>query len=183
MKTALHYSHDLLKEVIKPNDIVVDATMGNGKDTLFLARLSRNVHAFDIQEMALTNTSQKLKEARLNANLHLEGHQHVGKYLNNNLKAAIFNLGYLPNSDKSIITIPDNTIRAIEAMMKHLLPTGRIVIVVYSGHLEGIIEKDILLEYVAKIPQEQFQVLNYQFINQRNNPPILLCIEKRRPLK
>lgn len=33
--TALRYSHQLLKEIISEGDYVIDATMGNGNDTLF----------------------------------------------------------------------------------------------------------------------------------------------------
>ena len=39
-----------LTEVVTQDDIVVDATMGNGHDTLFLAKLAKQVYAFDIQE-------------------------------------------------------------------------------------------------------------------------------------
>ena len=39
LKTAMRYSHELLSEVAVTGDHVVDATMGNGHDTLFLAQL------------------------------------------------------------------------------------------------------------------------------------------------
>ena len=100
LERALHYSHKLLKEVLDQGDFAVDATMGNGNDTVFLARLvgkEGQVHAFDVQDQALANTRKKLEEAGLSAHLHLEGHENVEKYLHHDLKAAIFNLGYLPS--------------------------------------------------------------------------------------
>ncbi len=38
----------------------MDATMGNGHDTLFLAKLAKQVYAFDIQEQALEKTQERL---------------------------------------------------------------------------------------------------------------------------
>jgi len=184
IERALHYSHTLLAQIVQPGDLVVDATMGNGNDTVFLAELvgpNGTVHAFDIQELALENTQKRLEENGFSAQLHLLGHEHVGRFLDHNLKAAVFNLGYLPKGDKKIITLPVNTLRALEVMLEHLLPGGRIVIVVYHGHEGGSREKDAVLNFVQDLPQEMYQVLQYQFINQRNNPPFLLCVERKWP--
>ena len=52
MLRPLEMAHAFLSEVITKEDIVVDATMGNGHDTLFLAQLAKKVYAFDIQEQA-----------------------------------------------------------------------------------------------------------------------------------
>ena len=60
MKRPLEMAHDFLAEVVTQDDIVVDATMGNGHDTLFLAKLAKQVYAFDIQEQALENTQERL---------------------------------------------------------------------------------------------------------------------------
>ena len=43
MKKPLEMAHDFLTQVIIKDDIVVDATMGNGHDTLFLAKLAKQV--------------------------------------------------------------------------------------------------------------------------------------------
>lgn len=186
LKRSLHYSHELLKEVIVPGDIVVDATMGNGNDTLFLAELvgkDGTVHAFDIQEQALENTALKLQEHNCNkqVSLHLTGHENLKQFIpiNDPIKAAIFNLGYLPKSDKSIVTKEETTIKALEELLIRLTEKGRIVVVIYDGHDEGKIEKQKVLSFVQNLPQELYNVLNYQFVNQRNNPPSLICIEKK----
>ncbi|MDR0921927.1 MAG: methyltransferase domain-containing protein [Lactobacillales bacterium] len=185
LETALRYSHTLLKEIVTTGDVVVDATMGNGNDTAYLASLvgsSGQVHAFDIQQSALDATKERLEREQLTkqVTLHLEGHEKVGNYLQHNLKTAIFNLGYLPTGDKSIITLPKTTLLAIESLLEHLLPKGRIILVVYYGHEGGEIEKNAISDYVQGLSQELFSVLQYQFINQKNQPPFLFCIEKKK---
>lgn len=186
LKTALRFSHELLEEVIHLGDTVVDATMGNGNDTLFLAKLvgeTGQVYGFDVQEKALSNTSERLqKEGCLKqATLLLQGHETIDTTLatDEKVKGAIFNLGYLPKGDKSLVTNELTTIQALEALLLRLEKTGRIVVVIYDGHDEGKIEKEEILNFVSHIEQEKFSVLNYQFINQRNNPPSLICIERK----
>lgn len=186
LKRSLHYSHELLQEVIESGDTVVDATMGNGNDTLFLAQLvgeSGKVHAFDIQEQALHKTQQKIHEhgCENQTELHLLGHENLSTVIDDSdvISAAIFNLGYLPKGDKTIVTKEDTTIKAIEELLLRLNRHGRIILVIYDGHEDGKIEKTNVLNFVSTLPQEQYNVLNYQFINQRNSPPSLICIEKK----
>ncbi|MBO0460940.1 MULTISPECIES: class I SAM-dependent methyltransferase [unclassified Enterococcus] len=187
LKTALHFSHTLLEEIIQPGDHVIDATMGNGHDTVFLAeKVGRTgqVYSFDIQKQALEATQQKLIENDLTerATLFLQGHETIAEVIPEQqlIKAGIFNLGYLPKSDKSIITLPDTTKTAMNEILKRLVPQGRMIIVVYYGHEGGEAELDMVQSFCQALPQEQFNVLNYQFINQKNNPPILYCIEKKK---
>ncbi|MGX7150628.1 class I SAM-dependent methyltransferase [Enterococcus ureasiticus] len=186
LQTALHFSHTLLKEVIQVGDIVVDATMGNGNDTAFLAELVGStglVYAFDVQEKALINTEKKLTELGLKDQTTLlhQGHETLGEAIpeETQLTAAIFNLGYLPKSDKQVITKPDTTKKALDALLARLKPKGRIILVVYYGHTGGEAELALVQEYSQKLPQEEYSVLTYQFINQKNNPPILFCFEKK----
>lgn len=186
LQTALHFSHALLKEIIQGGDIVVDATMGNGNDTAYLAEIVGSkglVYAFDVQEQALINTEKKLTELKLKDQTILlqQGHETIEKAIpeETQLTAAIFNLGYLPKSDKQIITKPDTTKKALDALLARLKPTGRIILVVYYGHSGGEAELASVQEYSQKLPQEEYSVMRYQFINQKNNPPILFCIEKK----
>ena len=147
MKRPLEMAHDFLAQVITKEDIVVDATMGNGHDTLFLAKLAKEVYAFDIQEQALVHTQKRLEEAGLsNARLLLKGHEEADHYVNQ-VKAAIFNLGYLPSADKSIITQPRTTIQAIDKLCHCLIKGGRIAIMIYYGHEGGNLEKDAVFRF------------------------------------
>ena len=178
MKRPLEMAHDFLAQVITQEDIVVDATMGNGHDTLFLAKLAKQVYAFDIQEQALEKTSQRLQEADLtNAELILQGHETVDQFVRE-VKAAIFNLGYLPSADKSIITQPQTTLDALDKLCHMLVKGGRIAIMIYYGHEGGDIERDAVMDYVSQLPQEEYTATIYRTLNQINNPPFLVMIEK-----
>lgn len=185
LETAMNYSHTLLRECIEEGDFVVDATMGNGHDTLFLSQcVGENGHvlAFDVQQQAIQQTEKRLDEHhRHNVRCILDGHEHLSHYLDKNesIKAAIFNLGYLPKSDKHIITHASTTIEALQVLINHLVPSGRIVLVLYYGHEGGNEEKEAVLSFSQQLDQKQYNVLTYQFINQRNAPPICLCIEKK----
>ena len=178
MKRPLELAHDFLAQVITKDDVVVDATMGNGYDTLFLAKLAKQVYAFDIQEQALEKTSQRIQEAGLtNVDLILQGHETVDEYVTE-VKAAIFNLGYLPSADKSIITQPQTTIEALEKLCQVLVKGGRIAIMIYYGHEGGDIERDAVLDFVSQLPQQEYTATIYRTLNQINNPPFLVMIEK-----
>ena len=178
MKRPLEMAHDFLAQVITQEDIVVDATMGNGHDTLFLAKLAKQVYAFDIQEQALEKTSQRLQEADLtNAELILQGHETVDQFVRE-VKAAIFNLGYLPSADKSIITQPQTTIESLDKLCQMLIKGGRIAIMIYYGHEGGDIERDAVLDFVSQLPQQEYTATIYRTLNQINNPPFLVMIEK-----
>ena len=178
MKRPLEMAHDFLAQVITQKDIVVDATMGNGHDTFFLAKLAKQVYAFDIQKQALEKTSQRLQEAGLtNAELILQGHETVDQFVRE-VKAAIFNLGYLPSADKSIITQPQTTIEALDKLCQMLVKGGRIAIMIYYGHEGGDIERDAVMDFVSQLPQQEYTATIYRTLNQINNPPFLVMIEK-----
>lgn len=178
MKRPLEMAHDFLAQVITQEDIVVDATMGNGHDTLFLAKLAKQVYAFDIQEQALEKTSQRLQEAGLtNAELILQGHETVDQFVRE-VKAAIFNLGYLPSADKSIITQPQTTLDALDKLCHMLVKGGRIAIMIYYGHEGGDIERDAVMDFISHLPQQEYTAAIYRTLNQINNPPFLVMIEK-----
>ena len=184
----LPYARLLLEKAVSPGDYAVDATAGNGHDTLFLTKLvgaTGQVFSFDIQEQALTETAKKLKENQCEnmATLLLKSHSEIKNSLPENaygkVSGAIFNLGYLRGGDKSICTVADSTIEAIEQLLEIMATEGIIILVVYHGHPEGAIEKDQLMQYVTNIPQDKAHVLHYGFINQVNSPPFIIAIEKR----
>ncbi|WP_226035835.1 tRNA (mnm(5)s(2)U34)-methyltransferase [Aquibacillus saliphilus] len=187
LKRVIDYGHELLKVTIKPGETVIDGTCGNGKDTVMLSKLvgvDGSVLAFDIQEQAIANTRKILeKQAISNVTLIQDSHHKIDNYLNERIEkqlgGAIFNLGYLPGSDKKIITKPDSTITAIKTIANYLKPGGIIVLVVYHGHLGGDEEKEALLKHLGEYDQKQFNVLRYGFINQKNSPPFVLAIEKK----
>ncbi|MBL1227658.1 SAM-dependent methyltransferase [Enterococcus sp. BWB1-3] len=186
LQTSLHFSHRLLEEIIQPGDQVVDATMGNGHDTALLAKLvgiTGKVYAFDVQKAAIDATRKCLSEQKLmeQSTLFHQGHETIKDVITieTPIKAAIFNLGYLPKSDKEIITQPDTTKAAVDALLDRLVSKGRIILVVYYGHEGGKEELSMVEALCRNLPQQNYNVLSYQFINQMNHPPILYCIEKK----
>lgn len=179
MQRPIHLSHAFLAEILDDQSICVDATMGNGNDTLFLAQRAKTVHAFDIQEQALVKTEARLAEAGLtNAQLHLTSHAELDHYVTEPIRAAIFNLGYLPSADKSIITQAQSTLTALDKVLTLLEVGGRVSVMIYYGHEGGSEEKDAVLDFVSQLPQTQFTVMQYKPLNQINTPPFLVMIEK-----
>ena len=179
MLRPVEMAHQMLSKTIKSGDVVVDATMGNGWDTAFLAGLTDKVYAFDVQKEALVSTQALLQEKKLEAKLILDGHESIDKYVKDSVKAAIFNLGYLPRADKSVITQPSTTLRALDILKEKLLPHGQIMLVVYYGHEGGQSEKDAVLAWASELPQAQWHVMKYEPLNQIHTPPFLICIEQR----
>ena len=182
MKRPLYMGQEFLAQVLGPDDIAVDATMGQGGDTLFLAQHAGLVHAFDIQEQALIWTRERLSQAGYDhVELHHRGHEHVDDYVTH-CKAAIFNLGYLPRTDKTVITQAATTLIAIEKLLVLLEVGGRMSIMIYHGHEGGADERDAVLGFVSKLDQTAYTVMLYRPLNQVNHPPFLIMIEKKKAL-
>ena len=123
----------LLEDVISEGDIVIDATMGNGYDTKYLAEKvgeSGVVYSFDVQEEAIKSTRKRLEKENLmgRTNLILDGHENVDKYVSEEVSCVLFNLGYLPRAKHQVITKPDTTLEAIKKCLNLLKPHGVISI-------------------------------------------------------
>ncbi|WP_042459856.1 class I SAM-dependent methyltransferase [Neobacillus dielmonensis] len=184
----LTYAKVLLTKAVSPGDIVVDATLGNGHDTVFLAELvgeNGKVYGFDVQEQAIRTASERLTQHGLLDRVLLfnQGHETLLKVIptefHGKVTGAIFNLGYLPGSDKTIVTKGDTTIAAIEQLLQIMAPEGIIILVIYHGHPGGAEERNELLSYCQRLDQQTAHVLQYQFINQQHNPPFIVAIEKK----
>ena len=186
LKNAQQFSHEMILSVNLEDGIFIDATAGNGHDTLFLAQhieKGSKILAFDIQEKAILQTRQLLQNNDLEEKVTciLDSHVHLLNYLDKNdfVRLAIFNLGYLPGSDKKIITTPSSTLEAIQILLERLEKKGKIIIVSYYGHDSGLDEKNSVEGLISTLSQKEWSVLKYQFINQINCPPICYVIEKK----
>lgn len=184
LNKATDLAKNLISTVVQKNDTVIDATVGNGNDTLFLCGLvgeKGKVIGFDIQEIAIKKTQQKLKDRKMIDRVLLvnSGHEMLKDYVENNVSAIMFNLGYLPGKNHRITTKYETTIKAIKQGIDLLKKNGVMTIAVYPGHPEGMKEKEKLLEYLSTVDQKQVNVLKMEFINQINNPPLLIAIEKK----
>lgn len=150
-KNILNRAKLICQKMIKKNDITIDATCGNGNDTLFLASLSKKVIAFDIQENAITNTKKLLKENGYNNVVLInDSHSKIDIYLNDykgKISLVMFNLGYLPGGNKDITTNHITTLDAIKKSYTLLNNKGIILIVCYP-HKEGKKESNEIIKYI-----------------------------------
>jgi tRNA G37 N-methylase Trm5 len=182
---AVEFSHYLLEKTVEMGDVVLDATAGNGHDSKFLAELAGGegkVYSFDIQQEALDRTADLFKKNSLAAQIELiySNHTEIDKYIEEDLDAIIFNLGYLPGGNKKIITKSESTITALKKSLELLKVKGIVILVVYSGHEGGKEERKALLNYSSNLDYKKYNVLNYKFLNQPGPPPEIIAIIKRK---
>jgi len=180
---AVPLAHFFLRQRIRTGDLVVDATCGNGQDTVLLAELAGEtgrVLAFDLQESAIEKTSARLKAAGLDkrVELVLSGHERICEFLSEPAKAFVFNLGYLPNGDRRIKTAADSTLRALEQARKLLQPSGQILISVYTGHEGGEEEWAAVKGWCEALPPQEFNVWQSRQLNRGETAPFLVLVEK-----
>ena len=155
----LKFVHLLCQEHVKEGSSLVDATMGNGHDTLFLAKLiekheKSTLIAYDIQEMALQSTRARLNTHNLlnRVQLKMSCHTHIeDDFSLDSIDLTLFNLGYLPHSDKKTTTLAKNTIKACTSTLNKLKANGLLIIVVYPGHPNGKLEALELDSWSKKI--------------------------------
>ncbi len=166
------WAHELLESVLCSGDTAVDATAGNGLDTLFLSRAvgpDGMVYALDVQEQALANTRQRLQAAgaltrtRLLQADHAELLTVLGYELQGRVRAVTFNLGYLPGADKGVVTTPASTVPALRQASTLLMPGGRMTILAYTGHSGGHLE--------ARAVEEWANALGRPFLVREVRPP------------
>lgn len=179
------WSHELFRIQVKPGGSYVDATMGNGHDTLFLCELAGetgNVTAFDIQEKAIHATEKLLKDNQMEhkARLILDSHIHMDKYFKpQSVDGIYFNFGYLPGGDHNLATKPETSVEAIEKGLKLLKKGGIMALCIYSGGDTGFEEKKCILEYLKNLNEKSYIVIVNTYYNRKNNPPIPAFVIKK----
>ena len=180
---AVPLAHFYLRERISPGDRAIDATCGNGQDTLLLAELvGRNgkVWAFDVQEAAVVKTKERLADAGVEDWVELlhAGHERLKEFVAEAVKAVIFNLGYLPSGDREIRTTAETTVAALEQAGNLLLPSGIILIAVYTGHEGGDEEWLAVKEWAEALSPLEFNVWQSRQLNRSEKAPFLVVVEK-----
>ncbi len=178
MSVILDLSKLLINRYINKNSCVIDATCGNGYDTNYLASRVKTVYSFDIQKKAIENA--KILNREFNNILYFhDGHEYIYKFINIPIDLVVFNLGYLPNSDKSITTNFNTTIQGIEHSFSLLNPGKAIIITVYHGHEKGKEEAEQLSVYLSGIDKNKADIFEHKLINKPNTPPFIYEIVKR----
>ena len=183
LKSARFLADDLLARVILPGDAVVDATMGNGHDTLFLCEAvgpSGKVYAFDIQPQAVASAEARLREHGMldRARLFCAGHQRMDEFVPEKVRAVVFNLGWLPGGDHTVTTRWETTRQAVEKALSLLLPMGLLVICAYPGHPEGDRERQELVRLLSGLSNRRYNVLRQCFLNASPGAPECFAVQK-----
>lgn len=179
------WCHELFLMQAVPGGTYIDATMGNGHDTLFLCQLAGeegHVIAFDIQKQALDATEALLRKENMEqrATLILDSHENMAQYANaSSVDGICFNFGYLPGSDHSLATKPRSSKNAIIAGLELLKKGGVMSLCIYSGGETGFEERDTLLEYLKSLDEKRYLVIVSAYYNRKNNPPIPVLIIKK----
>lgn len=185
--TSLHgavaLAHFFLRARVRPGDRVVDATCGNGHDTLLLARLvgvAGRVWAFDLQDEALAATRKLLTEAGCMTQTELvaAGHERLAEFVGEPVSAVVFNLGYLPGGDKSFVTCQKTTLAALDQAARLILPGGFIAVCVYTGHPGGREEGEEVTRWGASLDPRQFNVWLSRPGNRSETAPYLVLVER-----
>ncbi len=168
---------------LKEGDVAVDFTMGNGHDTEFLSRTvgeSGHVYAFDIQAAAVESTRRRLSEVGCPPNYTLihDSHHRVKDYVKTPFKAGMFNLGWLPGGDKSITTLRETTLPAIEAAIDLMDKDAVLNVAVYPGHAEGDAEGNMICEYLASLSRHKVCATKVKILNSPTSPYFIVIETK-----
>ncbi|MDD3653735.1 MAG: class I SAM-dependent methyltransferase [Desulfotomaculaceae bacterium] len=181
--SAVHLAHMFIGEVLTRGGSAVDATAGNGYDTLFLARRvgpSGHVYAFDVQKQALLKTHKLLEKHGLarQVTLFQAGHEEMDRLVYSPVDAVLYNLGYLPGGDHTLITRPETTIASLRAAVKLLRRGGRIGLVGYPGHPGGEAECNAVIQFAAGLDRALYNVIKISLLNRAVNAPEVILIEE-----
>ena len=184
-RSARYWASDLIGPALYPGAAAVDATMGNGRDTLWLCGLvgeNGRVYAFDVQPEAVNRTRERLLEAGMlqRATLFCEGHERMAEFIPEAVDVVMFNLGWLPGALHAVTTRAETTLRAVDAAFALLKPDGLMTICVYPGHAEGMRELDALLEWAGGLDPKQFDALIKCYLNQPNDPPRMIAVKRKK---
>lgn len=178
------WCHKIMEMHLPKGGLYVDATMGNGRDTLFFCRLAEgtgHVYAFDIQKDALEHTRELLEKEGIEKGftLILDSHVNMGDHLaRETVDGMLFNCGYLPGGDHSMATRPETTIKAIEVGLGLLKMGGVMGICLYSGGDTGFDEKESVLAYLQRSDARLYTVIVQEYHNRGNHPPTPVFIFK-----
>jgi len=181
----LHLAHHYWSLHLKPGDNVIDATCGNGYDTLFLSQLvleneRGKVIGLDIQERAIQQTTLLLEEklpSDLKKRVYIfqQSHVYVPPLVQEgSIRLIAYNLGYLPGGDKSLTTKTSTTIESINNYFNLLSSDGLISITCYPGHFEGATEEKALLEWVTSFSPHQWIICYHRWLNRIKSPSLIL---------
>ncbi len=176
-------SHLFLHSFVREGHHTVDATCGNGHDTLLLARLvgaGGHVWGFDIQQEAVAETGHRLDDSGLSSRVTLlhTGHEALAQHIAGPVQVVLFNLGYRPGGDRSVITRPETTAIALEQSLRLLAAGGIVLVTVYPGHCGGGDEQSTVENWAAGLNPRVCHSWRMGQTNVSSNAPYLLLVQK-----
>lgn len=177
----------LVREVVEPDDSVIDATAGNGHDTCFLAEaVGKNgrVVAFDVQHDALQRTSARLDDVGYqNVTLHQRSHAEmkdaVPEFLHGSVAAVMFNLGYLPGGDHEVTTSTESSLTAITVALRLVRSGGIVTVLAYPGHAGGHDEAGSVRHLLEELHPNEFETSIRRSATTSESAPLLFVIVRR----
>lgn len=170
MQPHLILAKETWKNFLKKCDLAIDATCGNGHDTLFLAELC-SVIGLDIQEAAIQNTEELLKKHAKEVVLQRISHEKIDEVpLPRSPQLIVYNLGYLPKGDKRITTMTESTLASVKKGLELLAPGGALSITCYPGHDEGSKEEKALETWAAGLFSDRWLVCHHKWLNRKGAP-------------
>ena len=176
--TAVELTHRFLAQRVAPGGLYLDATCGNGHDTLFLCGLAGEngrVIGLDIQPDAVRNTNALLAAHGMagTGQAYCCDHRELLRYTPpGSADCVIFNFGWLPGADHAIHSTAASTLPALQAGLQALRPGGVLAAVLYSGKVIGTDDKEDALAYFRALPLKEYTVLICEFGNWADTAPL-----------
>lgn len=181
-------AQQIIGRSLESGQVAVDATTGNGHDTLFLARTvgaHGRVFGFDIQEQALSMTQQRLEDNHASACVtlfqvsHIEMVNKIPNYYHSHIQAIMFNLGYLPGGDKSVITRAESTLTALAQACQLLATGGAMTILAYPGHAGGESESFGVHQWLSRLDSINYACSVFPSIEKKGVPRLYHLLKRQ----
>lgn len=183
--SAVQLCHDFLQMRLMPGGLYLDATCGNGHDTLFLCRLAGStgrVLGLDIQPQAVANTNKRLQDAGFGAVGRAVLHDHAdlaALAAPGTADCVLFNFGWLPGAEHAVHSTAEGSLPALRSALAALKSGGVLAAVLYSGKIIGDGEKQAALTFFRSLPLTQYTVLVCEFANWADTAPLPCFVIKK----
>lgn len=185
--TPIDLAHQFWARILRQNDLVIDATCGNGKDSLVLAKLLTPLHGLlvciDLQQEAIKAArmllEQEIPDFLPSVQFYQQSHEKLPPLpLSACLRLIVFNLGYLPGGDKSVTTQVGSTLQSISQALSLLAPGGMVSITCYPGHEEGKKEEETLRQTFSSLDPALWSFSTFFWTNRHASPSLFLIQKK-----
>lgn len=183
--TAVRLCHDFLTAQQKPGGFYLDATCGNGHDTLFLCKLAGpggRVIGLDIQKSAVDATNRRLQDTgweTIGCAVQASHADLLNYAAPGTADGIVFNFGWLPGAAHKVHSAAETTLPALQAALTALRPGGVLAAVLYSGREIGDTEKNAALRFFEGLPLQEYTVVICRFANWADTAPLPCFVVKR----